>query len=72
MPRQARLDAPGLLQHRIARGIQKTRILSNELDYRFFLKRYQTREKPWVVRERLTGCHKATEARGKERSQDNL
>ncbi len=39
MPRQARLDAPGVLQHVIARGIEKTRIFSDEQDYRFFIKR---------------------------------
>lgn len=39
MPRQARLDAPGVLQHVIARGIEKTRIFCDELDYRFFIKR---------------------------------
>jgi len=39
MPRQARLDAPGVLQHVIARGIEKTRIFRDEVDYRFFIKR---------------------------------
>ncbi|MBM4340777.1 MAG: transposase [Deltaproteobacteria bacterium] len=39
MPRQARLDAPGMLQHVMARGIEKTRIFSAEIDYRFFVKR---------------------------------
>ncbi|MBM4351971.1 MAG: transposase [Deltaproteobacteria bacterium] len=41
MPRQARLDAPGVLQHVIARGIEKTRIFCDELDYRFFIKRLE-------------------------------
>jgi len=40
MPRQARLDAPGVLQHVIARGIEKTRIFCDEVDYRFFIKRF--------------------------------
>lgn len=39
MPRQARLDAPGVFQHVIARGIEKTRIFCDELDYTFFIKR---------------------------------
>jgi putative transposase len=39
MPRQARLDPPGVLQHVIARGIEKTRIFSDEVDLRFFVKR---------------------------------
>jgi len=41
MPRQARLDAPGVLQHVIARGIEKTRIFRDEIDYRFFIKRLE-------------------------------
>jgi REP element-mobilizing transposase RayT len=39
MPRQARLDAPGMLQHVMARGIEKKRIFCDETDYRFFVKR---------------------------------
>jgi REP element-mobilizing transposase RayT len=39
MPRQARLDAPGVLQHVMARGIERGRIFSDEKDYRFFVKR---------------------------------
>lgn len=39
MPRQARLDGPGLLQHVIARGIEKTTIFCDEADYKFFVKR---------------------------------
>ena len=39
MPRQARLDAPGMLQHVMARGIEKTRVFYDETDYRFFVKR---------------------------------
>lgn len=38
MPRQAGLDAPGLLQPAIARGIERTRIFCDELDYWFFVK----------------------------------
>jgi len=39
MPRQARLDAPGVLHHVIARGIEQTTIFRNEADRRDFLVR---------------------------------
>src|SRR4030042_6155537 len=39
MPRQARLDAPGMLQHVMAGGMEKTRVFCDETDYRFFVKR---------------------------------
>jgi len=39
MPRQARLDAPGVLHHVIARGIERTTIFRNEADRRDFLER---------------------------------
>jgi len=32
MPRQARLDAPGLLQHVMARGIERRKIFSDDKD----------------------------------------
>ena len=39
MPRQARLDAPGTLHHVIVRGIERRRIVDDELDRRKFLDR---------------------------------
>jgi len=39
MPRRARLDAPGVLQHVIARGIEKRELFSCGEDYEFFVKR---------------------------------
>ena len=39
MPRQPRLDAPGVLQHVIARGIEQRDIFSERQDYRFFVNR---------------------------------
>jgi hypothetical protein len=39
MPRQARLDAPGLLQHVIARGIERREIFKDEQDRKSFLDR---------------------------------
>lgn len=39
MPRQARLDAPGMLQHVMARGIEKTNVFCDKIDYRFFVNR---------------------------------
>jgi len=39
MPRKARLDAPGVLQHVIARGIERRPIFSCDEDYEFLLKR---------------------------------
>jgi hypothetical protein len=32
MPRQARLDAPGILHHVIVRGIEKHRIVDDKVD----------------------------------------
>ena len=39
MPRQARLDAPGVLQHVIARGIDRGEIFRDDEDRRRFLAR---------------------------------
>src|SRR5512139_4080901 len=39
MPRQPRLDAPGVLQHVIARGIEQRDIFSDRQDYHFFVNR---------------------------------
>lgn len=36
MPRQARLEAPGILQHVIARGIERSKIFFDDQDYQFF------------------------------------
>jgi len=35
MPRQARLDVPGVLQHVMARGIERRKIFSDDQDYQF-------------------------------------
>jgi len=40
MPRQARLDAPGLLQHVIARGIERRAIFKDDKDRKSFLDRF--------------------------------
>jgi putative transposase len=42
MPRQSRLDAPGLLQHVMARGIDRCRIFRDPEDYEDFLARLET------------------------------
>ena len=39
MPRQARLDAPGILQHVILRGIEQGLIFQDEKDRRNFIDR---------------------------------
>ncbi len=39
MPRQSRLDAPGILQHVIVRGIEKRKIFLDDTDREIFLKR---------------------------------
>jgi len=39
MPRQARLDAPGLLQHVMARGIERKEIFKDDQDRQSFLER---------------------------------
>ncbi len=41
MSRQPRLDAPGLLQHVIARGIQRSKIFKDRWDYENFLTRLE-------------------------------
>ena len=41
MPRHSRLDAPGLLQYIMARGIQRSRIFRDQQDYRNFLTRLE-------------------------------
>jgi putative transposase len=42
MPRIARLDLPGLLQHVIIRGIEKREIFLDDRDREFFLNRLST------------------------------
>ncbi|MCM2358420.1 MAG: transposase, partial [Geobacteraceae bacterium] len=39
MPRKSRLDAPGVLQHVIVRGIEKRKIFLDDTDRHFFAKR---------------------------------
>jgi REP element-mobilizing transposase RayT len=39
MPRKARVDAPGALQHIIARGIERRKVFQTKADYTDFLKR---------------------------------
>lgn len=39
MPRQARLDVPGTLHHVIVRGIEKRRIVDDEVDREHFISR---------------------------------
>ncbi len=39
MPRQARLDAPGLLQHVMARGIERRKIFRDNKDRKSILDR---------------------------------
>jgi REP element-mobilizing transposase RayT len=39
MPRKPRLDAPGVLQHVIARGIERKKIFFDDKDYQFFIDR---------------------------------
>ena len=41
MPRQARLDSPGLLHHVIARGIERRDIFRSSHDYQDFLARLE-------------------------------
>jgi REP element-mobilizing transposase RayT len=42
MPRAARIDIPGVLQHVIVRGIEKTDIFLDDTDRAFFLRRFST------------------------------
>lgn len=50
MPRSARLDIPGLLQHVIVRGIEKRKIFLDELDREFFVNRLTSLLKETEVR----------------------
>lgn len=52
MPRKARIDAPGALQHIIIRGIEKKNIFRDATDKNAFLKRFGR-----VLSETLTACY---------------
>jgi hypothetical protein len=51
MPRQARLDAPGVLHQVMARGIERTKIFRNHKDREDFLRRLEERARAgaWLV-----------------------
>ena len=52
MPRQARLDAPGLLQHVMARGIEIRAIFRDDKDCKSFLDRLAD-----ILEETQTQCY---------------
>ncbi|MEA3416610.1 MAG: transposase [Thermodesulfobacteriota bacterium] len=52
MPRQARLDAPCVLQHVMARGIERRKIFWDDKDRSFFLERFAV-----VLEETQTQCY---------------
>jgi len=52
MPRQARLDAPGLLQHVMARGIERREIFKDNKDRQSFLERLAV-----ILEETQTQCY---------------
>jgi len=52
MPRQARLDAPGVLQHIMARGIERREIFKDDKDRKSFLGRLAT-----ILEETQTQCY---------------
>jgi len=49
MPRQARLDSPGTLHHVIVRGIEKRRIVDDEMDRRNFVRWLRMQEERSVA-----------------------
>ena len=51
MPRQARIDAPGALQHIILRGIERKPLFKDQYDYNNFLKRLSR-----ILTETATPC----------------
>ncbi|MFO7761607.1 MAG: transposase [Thermodesulfobacteriota bacterium] len=51
MPRQARLDIPGLLQHVIVRGIEGRNIFRDSVDRQYFVDRFSN-----LLQETDTGC----------------
>ena len=52
MPRQPRLDAPGLLQHVMARGIERRKIFFDDKDRKSFLERFAG-----ILEETQTQCY---------------
>ena len=52
MPRQARLDAPGALQHVLARGIERRKIFWDDEDRAGFLERLAM-----ILEETQTQCY---------------
>jgi REP-associated tyrosine transposase len=52
MPRQARLDAPGVLQHVMARGIERRKIFWDDKDRSSFLERFAI-----LLEETQTQCY---------------
>ena len=52
MPRQPRLDAPGLLQHVMARGIERRKIFLDDKDRESFLERFAG-----ILEETQTQCY---------------
>jgi len=52
MPRQARLDTPGLLQHVMARGIERRKIFRDDKDRKSFLNRLAV-----ILEETQTQCY---------------
>ena len=52
MPRQARLDAPGVLQHIMARGIERRKIFRDDKDRNSFLERFAI-----ILEETQTQCY---------------
>ena len=52
MPRQARLDAPGLLQHVMARGIERRKLFRDDKDCNSFLERLAI-----ILEETQTQCY---------------
>ena len=52
MPRQARLDAPGVLQYVMARGIERRKIFWDDKDRTSFLERFAV-----ILEETQTQCY---------------
>jgi len=52
MPRQPRLDAPGLFQHVMARGIERSDIFRDDKDRESFLARWAI-----ILEETQTQCY---------------
>jgi len=52
MPRQPRLDTPGLLQHVMARGIERRKIFKDDQDRKSFLERLAI-----ILEETQTQCY---------------